>query len=443
MTGNMNDNDDAVKTLVKKWGPILEHKKYAPLRSASQKAVMAVLLENATDLPKTNYTTLGLLGESAPVNVSGNDGFTTAADQAGPVAGYDPIIINMLRRTMPNLIAYDIAGVQPLTSPAGLIFALRGKYNAPSGNTSSEAFYNEADTAFSGSGTHAGGLGGATAIQTGRPMPTGDGEVLGTSGNPWPEMGISLESVTAKVGTRALKASWSVEMDQDLRNQHGLDARQELQNLLAGEILAEINRELIRTVFVTAAVGAAAGTTATPGTFDLDIDANGRWSGEKFKGLMFHVDRESHAIAKATRRGRGNIILCSAEVASALQYAGVLDYTPALNTNTLEVDDTGNTFAGILNNRYRVYVDPYSAGNYLVVGYKGASAWDSGLIYSPYQPLQLHQTIHSETLQPVIGFKTRYALTANPFSGGPVQSDGALVANSNQYYRKVRIENIL
>jgi hypothetical protein len=346
---------------------------------------------------------------------------------------------------MPNLIAYDIAGVQPMTGPTGLIFAMRSRYSNQAGT---EAFYNEAATAFSGTGTQTGepipaGFPANTALlTTGTGMDTADAEALGSipGTNDFAEMAFSIEKVTVSARSRALKAEYTTELAQDLRAVHGLDAETELSNILQSEILVEINRELVRTIYTNAVQGAAA--TAVAGTFDLDVDANGRWSVEKFKGLMFQIEQEANAIAKATRRGKGNIVICSSDVASALQMAGVLDYTPALNGNALEVDDTGNTFAGVLNGRYRVYIDPYAGNNYMVVGYKGTSAFDAGLFYCPYVPLQMVRAVGENSFQPKIGFKTRYGMVANPFAKGVTQGLGALDVNSNVYYRRVRVTNL-
>ena len=317
------------------------------------------------------------------------------------------------------MIAYDICGVQPMTGPTGLIFAMRSRMGTQGG---AEAFYGEADTTDSGAGTHAKHLPNAntTLITSGTGMDTGVAEALGDGGGTnFGEMAFSIEKVTVSAKTRALKAEYTTELAQDLKAVHGLDAETELANILQTEILTEINREVVRTIYKTAEVGAS--NTAAAGVFDLDVDANGRWSVEKFKGLMFQIEQEANAIAKGTRRGKGNIVICSSDVASALQMAGVLDYTPALNSNTLEVDDTGNTFAGVLNGRFRVYVDPFAGGNYLVVGYKGTSAFDAGLFYCPYVPLQMVRAVGENSFQPKIGFKTRYGMVANPFAQGTTQ----------------------
>ena len=431
------------QALVEKWGPILEHSSFTPIADQHKKAVTATILENTEralmESGDISASMTGLLSETH-ANDAGTGGFGSASTATGPTAGYDPVLISLVRRAMPNLMAYDIAGVQPMTGPTGLIFAMRSKYTSQAGT---EAFYNEADTAFSGNATpvHANGLG-AGSETTGVAMGTTEAEALGDgNGTNFAEMAFSIEKVTVAAKSRALKAEYTTELAQDLRAVHGLDAETELANILQSEILVEINRELVRTVYSTAVVGAAA--TAAPGTFDLDVDANGRWSVEKFKGLMFQIEQEANAIAKATRRGKGNIVICSSDVASALQMAGVLDYTPALNANALNVDDTGNTFAGVLNGRYRVYIDPYAGANYLVVGYKGSSSFDAGLFYCPYVPLQMVRAVGENSFQPKIGFKTRYGMVANPFArGGAGANDGSLVANTNVYYRRVAIANL-
>jgi len=414
----------------------------------TKKAVTATVLENTEkalmesgDL-SANMTSL--LSEASPTNDAGTGGFSGLSGNAaaGPVAGYDPILISLVRRAVPNLIAYDICGVQPMTGPTGLIFAMRARYGSQGG---AEALFNEADTDFAGTGTHANTLPNANTqlITTGTGLDTGDAEALGDGvGADYAEMAFSIEKVTVSAKTRALKAEYTTELAQDLKAVHGLDAETELANILQTEILTEINREVVRTIYTTSVVGAS--NTASAGVFDLDVDANGRWSVEKFKGLMFQIEQEANAIAKGTRRGKGNIVICSSDVASALQMAGVLDYTPALNSNSLEVDDTGNTFAGVLNGRFRVYVDPFAGGNYLVVGYKGSSAFDAGLFYCPYVPLQMVRAVGENSFQPKIGFKTRYGMVANPFAQGDVSSQGlgSLANNVNKYYRKVRVTNL-
>jgi hypothetical protein len=429
--------------LVEKWGPILEHASFSPITDSHKKAVTATILENTekalmeTGDLSANMTSL--LSE-APANDAGTGGFSGGSTAAGPTAGYDPILISLVRRAVPNMIAYDICGVQPMTGPTGLIFAMRSRSVSQAGD---EVFYGEADTDLSGAGTHANTLPNAntTLITTGTGLATGDAEALGDGGGSnYAEMAFSIEKVTVAAKTRALKAEYTTELAQDLKAVHGLDAETELANILQTEILTEINREVVRTIYKTSEVGAS--NTAAAGVFDLDVDANGRWSVEKFKGLMFQIEQEANAIAKGTRRGKGNLVICSSDVASALQMAGVLDYTPALNSNTLEVDDSGNTFAGVLNGRFRVYVDPFAGGNYLVVGYKGTSAFDAGLFYCPYVPLQMVRAVGENSFQPKIGFKTRYGMVANPFAQGTTQGVGALTQDTNKYYRKVRISNL-
>lgn len=437
--------------LQNKWDPILAHPDLAPIKDQHRRSVTAVVLENTERaLREANQYVPQTLTEAAPANQTGAD-----------IDTFDPVLISLVRRAMPNLIAYDICGVQPMTGPTGLIFAMRSKYSNSS-NSGVENFYNEVNTSFSsvvtGANTlgqkHVGGVPGNTTTGTanvaeagiynfGSGMSTAQAEGLGTASNvAFAEMAFSIEKVTVTAKSRALKAEYSMELAQDLKAIHGLDAETELSNILSAEILAEINREVVRTINVTATRGASENTT-TVGRFDLDTDSNGRWSVEKFKGLMFQVEREANQIAKATRRGKGNMIICSSDVASALQMAGVLDYAPALNSNNLNVDDTGNTFAGVLNGRIRVYIDPYATGNYLVVGYKGASAFDAGLFYCPYVPLQMVRAVDPDSFQPKIGFKTRYGMVANPFAEGSTAGSGALTKDSNVYYRRVLIDNLM
>ena len=458
--------------LVEKWAPLLEHEGCESIKDNHRKAVTAVLLENQEKFLKEQnaFSQSGAFLSEQPTNAVGNGGYTGGAADGGPVAGFDPVLISLIRRSMPNLVAYDLAGVQPMSGPTGLIFAMRSKYTEQSGP---ETFFDEVDTAFSGqdaardatngmtgaavgmgttgqSGDNPGLLNPTgTATQSdysvGQGMRTDGAESLGTTGNEFNEMAFSIEKVTVTAKSRALKAEYSLELAQDLKAIHGLNAEAELANILSTEILAEINREVIRTIYKTAEQGATA-NTATSGIFDLDVDSNGRWSVEKFKGLIFQIERDANAIAQRTRRGKGNIIMCSADVASALTHAGMLDYTPALNAN-LNVDDTGNTFAGVLNGRYRVYIDPYSANGaasqYYVVGYKGTSPYDAGLFYCPYVPLQMVRAVGENTFQPKIGFKTRYGMVANPFAEGLNQGLGALTTNSNRYYRRVRVNNLM
>jgi hypothetical protein len=424
--------------LMQKWKPVLEHGALPEIQNAHRAAVTATLLENTEEAVREG-SSLGrtsLINEAAPANSMGTRAATDAIDYA------DPVLISLVRRAMPNLVAYDIAGVQPMTGPTGLIFAMKARYGAQNGT---EALFNEADTDFSGapvSGTneHAKQTGDATIDleDTGLALTTAQAEALGDGGDAFAEMSFSIDKVSVTAKSRALKAEYSSELAQDLKAVHGLDAETELANMLSAELLAEINREVIRTVYVTAVAGSQTGV-ATGGTFNLDVDANGRWSVEKFKGLMFQIEKEANAIAKATRRGKGNLILCSSDVASALQMAGVLDYTPALASNSLNPDDTGNTFAGVLNGRFKVYVDPYAGANYMVVGYKGSSTFDAGLFYCPYVPLQMVRAVGENTFQSKIGFKTRYGMVANPF----VNNTGAIAANGNGYYRRSLVTNLL
>ena len=451
-----------------KWKPILEHEDLTPIKDAHKRAVTAQLLENTEGAIREARASMGhaFLGEAAPIN---SMGLSSSTASTGAIDTFDPVLISLVRRAMPNLIAYDVCGVQPMTGPTGLIFAMRARYANQEGN---ETFYNEVDTGHSargGSNTSATDAGYASATAPGGAVGNvGNTASLATSNNAgsdvynfagglrtnvaeglgsnttaiFPEMAFSIEKVSVTAKTRALKAEYSLELAQDLKAIHGLDAETELSNILSSEILAEINREVIRTLIVTAVRGASEGTT-TAGIFDLDTDSNGRWSVEKFKGLMFQVEREANAIAKGTRRGKGNIIICSSDVASALQMAGVLDYAPALNSNNLQVDDTGNTFAGVLNGRLRVYVDPYAGSNYMVVGYKGSSAFDAGLFYCPYVPLQMVRAVDPNTFQPKIGFKTRYGMVANPFAEGLTAGEGAIKQDSNVYYRRLLVNNLM
>jgi hypothetical protein len=435
----------------RKWEPILAHPDLAPIKDTHRRSVTAVVLENTEKaLREANQYVPQTLTEAAPANATGAD-----------IDTFDPVLISLVRRAMPNLIAYDICGVQPMTGPTGLIFAMRSKYSTQ-GNSATENFYNEVNTSFSSVvsgantlgqknvGTYPGNTSTGTAnlaetgiYNFGSGMSTAQAEALGSSGNvAFAEMAFSIEKVTVTAKSRALKAEYTMELAQDLKAIHGLDAETELSNILSAEILAEINREVVRTINVTATKGATENTT-TAGRFDLDTDSNGRWSVEKFKGLMFQVEREANQIAKATRRGKGNIIICSSDVASALQMAGVLDYAPALNSNNLNVDDTGNTFAGVLNGRVRVYIDPYAGGNYMVVGYKGSSAFDAGLFYCPYVPLQMVRAVDPDSFQPKIGFKTRYGMVANPYAEGATAGLGALTKDSNVYYRRVLVDNLM
>ena len=423
------------KQLMEKWAPVLNHEGSSPIKDNYRKEVTAVLLENQEREQYKYNEQVGALNEAAPTNSVGSYGDT------GGIAKFDPVLISLVRRAMPQLIAYDVAGVQPMTQPTGLIFAMKSRYSTQGGT---EALFNEADTDFSGTGTHSGAMAFAGADTTGSGIATNTAEDLGGA-TAFGQMAFSIEKTSVTAKTRALKAEYSIELAQDMKSVHGLDAEGELSNILSTEILAEINREVIRTIYTTAKAGAAVGT-ATAGTFDLDVDSNGRWSVEKFKGLMFQIEREANAIGQQTRRGRGNFIITSADVASALAMAGVLDYTPALQGNSaLNIDDTSTTFAGVLNGKYKVYVDPYtsnvSATQFFVVGYKGASAFDAGLFYCPYVPLQLVRAVDPATFQPKIGFKTRYGLVANPFVS--LDGTGGLTANENYYYRRVKVTNLM
>ena len=416
--------------LMNKWKPILEHTALPGIQNSHRAAVTATLLENTeTAMAQGEIMAPTSLLEAAPAN--------STAD----MAKYDPVLISLVRRAMPNLVAYDIAGVQPMTGPTGLIFAMRSKYEDTGGKP--EAFYSEADTDYSGAGTHANALG-AGSETTGTGLATADAEALGDgTAAEFAQMSFAIEKVSVTAKSRALKAEYTTELAQDLKAIHGLDAETELANMLSAELLAEINREVIRTVYTNAKAGSQTGT-ASAGTFNLDVDANGRWSVEKFKGLMFQIEKEANQIAKDTRRGKGNLIVCSSDVASALQMAGVLDYAPALNSNNLQPDDTGNTFAGVLNGRFKVYIDPYAGANYMVVGYKGSSTFDAGLFYCPYVPLQMVRAVGENSFQSKLGFKTRYGMVSNPFAdGSAAATQGALTANTNVYYRRTAVTNLL
>ncbi len=443
--------------LQKKWQPVLEHPELESIKDPYKKAVTALVLENqqqamAEASGQLNETTYS----AAPTNVTGSG-----------VSNYDPILISLVRRALPNLIAYDVAGVQPMTGPTGLIFAMRARYNTMSGapSNSNEAFFNEANTLFSGAGSSGNpyGFAGnnttdvrtspvadftANSFTTGIGMPTSRAEGLGadTDTGMFNQMAFSIEKVTVTAQSRALKAEYSLELAQDLKAIHGLDAETELSNILSTEILAEINREVIRTIYTCAVTGAQYGTT-TAGTFDLDTDSNGRWSVERFKGLIFQIERDANVIAKQTRRGKGNVMIVSSDVASAMAMAGVLQYTPALQAD-LQVDDTGNTFAGLLHGRIKVYIDPYFGGytsnqELVTIGYKGSSPYDAGIFYCPYVPLQMVRAVDQYTFQPKIGFKTRYGMVANPFATGLTTGNGALNARSNVYYRIFQVKNLM
>lgn len=431
--------------LIEKWAPVLNEESAGTITDKHRRAVTAAILENQEQALREE----GMLTEAAP----GNN--TTSA------ANWNPVLIALVRRAMPNLMAYDIAGVQPMSGPTGLIFAMKSRYQG--GSTSNrEALFNEAETKFSGdsSATHdsdnASGLNGITdagsdsSIENDRltsiaagGMPTADAEALGSdaNGSSFNEMGFTIEKATVTAKSRALKAEYSLELAQDLKAIHGLDAETELANILSTEILAEINREVIRTMNAQAKTGALQSNTAINGIFNIQTDADGRWSVEKFKGLILQIEREANVIAKETRRGKGNFIVCSSDVASALSASGMLDYSPAMSV-ALTVDDTGNTFAGTLNGRTRVYIDPYATTDYITVGYKGTNPYDAGLFYCPYVPLTMVRAVAEDSFQPRIGFKTRYGMVSNPFVGA-TPADGLAAAKSNQYYRLFRVDNIL
>ena len=428
--------------LIEKWSPVLDETSAGEITDSHRRAVTAAVLENQEKaLIEEQAASQGFITEASPAN-------NTAS-----VNNFDPVLISLVRRAMPNLIAYDICGVQPMNGPTGLIFAMKARYQG--GSTSNrEALYNEAETQFSGdsSGTHdsdnASGWNGIdsegarlTSLAAGG-MPTVDAEALGsTGGSSFNEMGFTIERQTVTAKSRALKAEYSLELAQDLKAIHGLDAETELANILSTEILAEINREVIRTVNSQAKTGAQQSNVTAKGIFNVSSDADGRWSAEKFKGLTVQIDREANTIAKETRRGKGNVVICSSDVATALAAAGTLDYSPAISNN-LQVDDTGNTFAGVLNGRLRVYIDPYANTDYINVGYKGTNSYDAGVFYCPYVPLQMVKAVGEDTFQPKIGFKTRYGMASNPFVGS-TPSDGLATVKTNQYYRIFKVINIL
>jgi hypothetical protein len=436
--------------LQKKWQPVLEHPELEAIKDPYKKAVTALVLENQQQAMRQDRMALNE-ADPGPTNVTGG------------VQNFDPILISLVRRALPNLIAYDVAGVQPMTGPTGLIFAMRAKYINQSGD---EAFFNEANTMFSGKGSAGNpyGFAGTTATDTGTNpvvsatlaantyttgigLPTATAEYLGSDGNTaFGQMAFSIEKVTVTAQSRALKAEYSLELAQDLKAIHGLDAETELSNILSTEVLAEINREVIRTIYTVAVPGAQYGTT-TAGFFDLDTDSNGRWSVERFKGLIFQIERDANVIAKQTRRGKGNVLIVSSDVASAMAMAGVLQYTPALQAD-LQVDDTGNTFAGLLHGRIKVYIDPYFGGytsnqELVTIGYKGSSPYDAGLFYCPYVPLQMVRAVDQYTFQPKIGFKTRYGMVSNPFAEGLGAGLGGLNARTNKYYRIFGVKNLM
>tara|TARA_B100000497_G_scaffold86519_1_gene96419 strand:- start:17549 stop:18919 length:1371 start_codon:yes stop_codon:yes gene_type:complete len=450
--------------LQEKWSPILESDALESIKDPHRRAVTTVLLENQERFMREER---GMLTET-PANAAGNGGFTGSGANP-PVAGFDPVLISLIRRSMPKLMAYDICGVQPMSGPTGLIFAMRSQRGSDrDGNGATpnvftnEAFYNETPSGFSaGDGAYSAATGenatNPSVLNASSPgdyaavggMDTASQEALGSSaGTAFREMSFSIEKVAVEAKGRALKAEYSLELAQDLKAIHGLDAEAELANILSAEVLAEINREVVRTIYVTAKPGAQ-NNVANAGTFDLDVDSNGRWMAEKFKGLIYQIERDANAIGQETRRGKGNFIVCSADVASALGMAGVLEYTPGLagNAGLAGVDDTESTLVGTLNGRIKVYVDPYSANvaddHFYVMGYKGTSAYDAGLFYCPYVPLQMVRSIGQDTFQPKIGFKTRYGMVANPFSRGTTQSSASLIANSNVYYRRVAVKNLM
>lgn len=426
--------------LIEKWSPVLNESSAGEIKDHHRKAVTAAILENQEKA----------LRESRAAEAGFGSLNETAGNATGSASNWDPVLISLVRRAMPNLMAYDVCGVQPMSGPTGLIFAMKSRYGA--GSTSSrEALFNEAETNFSGTGTHdsdnASGWNGAdsaaeraTAL-AGTGMTTAAAEALGNTGDAFEEMGFTIEKQTVTAKSRALKAEYTLELAQDLKAIHGLDAETELANILSTEILAEINREVIRTINSQAKTGAQQANVTVPGVFDLSSDADGRWSAEKFKGLVVQLDREANVIAKETRRGKGNIVICSSDVATALAASGMLDYTPAMSTN-LQVDDTGNTFAGTINGRIKVYIDPYASTDYITVGYKGSNAYDSGVFYCPYVPLQMVKAVGENDFQPRIGFKTRYGMASNPFVGA-TPADGLASAKTNQYYRIFKVTNIL
>jgi hypothetical protein len=433
--------------LIEKWSPVLNEESAGTITDHHKKAVTAAILENQERaMMEERGAMQGFLTEDAPTN-------STHAG-ASPLANWDPVLISLVRRAMPNLMAYDLCGVQPMAGPTGLIFAMKSRYNGMDGD---ETFFDEVETRFSGlggtldqpeDGSGMSGFDGATQAGreldlAGRPMSTQAAEKLGRPGeSDFKEMGFSIDKATVTAKSRALKAEYSLELAQDLKAIHGLDAETELANILSTEILAEINREIIRTINSQAKLGAVTSNTTNNGIFDLSTDADGRWSAEKFKGLVVQLDREANVIAKETRRGKGNIVVCSSDVATALAASGMLDYTPAMNTS-LSIDDTGNTFAGTLNGRLRVFIDPYATTNYVTVGYKGTNPYDAGMFYCPYVPLQMVKAVGEDDFQPRIGFKTRYGMVANPFVTSNPTSDIDTTKGLNQYYRIFRVDNIL
>jgi len=440
---------NADKNLMEKWSSVLDHESVSPIQDNYKKAVTARLLENQeVALQEERVQAQGnYISEAAAANNIG----------AGSIGSFDPVLISLVRRAMPNLIAYDIAGVQPMSGPTGLIFAMKSKYSTQGGT---EALFDEADTDFTGTGTHQAeptGLGGATDADSdgtivdtaaaditntfGTGLATSAAERLGVGASgdgSFGEMAFSIEKSTVTAKSRALKAEYTMELAQDLKAVHGLDAEGELANILSAEILAEINREVVRTILTKAKIGALQTSTAVSGIFDVNTDSDGRWMVERFKGLIMQIERECNVIAKETRRGKGNFIICSSDVASALAAAGMLDYTPALSAN-LNVDDTGNTFAGVLNGRVKVYIDPYSTIDFVCVGYRGTNPYDAGMFYCPYVPLTMVKAVGENDFQPRMGFKTRYGMVANPF----VAADGTGSDRANQYFRIFRVDDIM
>ena len=430
--------------LVEKWSPVLNEESAGSIADAHKRAVTAVVLENTEKAIREQGEQASMMTEDA------------AANNTSVAANWNPVLISLVRRAMPNMMAYDVCGVQPMSGPTGLIFAMKSKYKTTRAGATSgdEALFGEAISGFSGDssgtqGADGSGIGGLANVDSAGAVPTFGGgmstpnaEQLGTTGeSAFAEMGFTIEKATVTAKSRALKAEYTLELAQDLKAIHGLDAETELANILSTEILAEINREVIRTINSRAKTGFTTSNATKAGIFDLSSDADGRWSAEKFKGLVVQLDREANQIAKDTRRGKGNIVICSSDVATALSASGMLDYTPNMNTG-LNVDDTGNTFAGTLNGRMKVYIDPYATADYITVGYKGTNAYDAGIFYCPYVPLTMVRAVGENDFQPRIGFKTRYGMVANPFVGS-APGDDIGAARANQYYRIFRVDNIL
>jgi len=433
------------ENLMEKWAPVLDNKDAGAFQDAHRKSVTAVVSENTEKALAEERGQNQMLSEAAPSNsVAG-----------GGVVNWDPILISLVRRAMPNLIAYDLCGVQPMTGPTGLIFAMKSRYGAQDGT---EAFVNEADSGFSqgaalaaAHGADSSSLGGTDttpadtvndAFDFGTGLAIGAGEDFGGDAT-FNEMSFSIEKATVTAKTRALKAEYTMELAQDLKAVHGLDAESELANILSGEILAEINREVVRTINSRAKLGCQQADLANAGDFDLDVDADGRWSLEKYKGLLVQIQREANVIALETRRGKGNFILVSSDVAAILSASGMLDNTPALAANAnISSDVTGTTMVGTLSGGIKVYLDPYATVNFVTVGFKGTNPYDAGLFYAPYVPLTMVRAVNEATFQPKIGFKTRYGMVANPYVGG-TPGDNAGAVRANQYYRIFKVSNIL